>query len=609
MNVPKIYSYSRVSTLEQKKGSGVEMQISEEVLNKLSTKYALPIATESFQDLGRSAFKGDHLKHELGIFLEAVKQGTVAKGSILVVYSLDRLSRLKIGYAKQIYYDLTNNGVGIYAMIDNCLYEAHNASHDIIATITFERAHNESMHKSNRTIQSAKEGLKKWRETSEPQKSLGRCPFWINQQTNSFNINAEGVKKAIELSLEGWGDLRIKKYLDEHFEHKRTRKSTLKTGASWSLSTINQIWNKRSLIGEKRFTIEKQEHTFKDYYPALIDVKTFYRLQLLKEKKSGRKTTSNKINFLKGLVRCNKCGGAMIFSDKSAKRKSYICNMAAKGDHQQEIFNAEMLEIITLEVCKDFYFESKVINDNSSESEIILNEHIKEAKNQLDDLTSRYKKKPRTSIADLIESQEDKIEELEKKLEHYSFNSFDMITRKLSQDLYTNEVRLDLNHPTRQEIHEILNRIIREIKVDRKEYPSTFSKIKIVQCIEITWIFKNGQTRKLKTKPFEYIDNIETKSLFIPFEYQFDIPTEEYRRSKSIITNVLEKLHSWGLLDKLYPSKGRYNWGSRQLNLGHVSSVTSFNLMEILKEQHEQKGSLYLGVETNSLEPKPDVFC
>lgn len=83
------------------------MQINDEVLKSLSNEHNLPIAQETYQDLGKSAYKGENLQNELGLFLSAVKSRTVAEGSILVLYSLDRLSRLEIGHAKQTYYDLT----------------------------------------------------------------------------------------------------------------------------------------------------------------------------------------------------------------------------------------------------------------------------------------------------------------------------------------------------------------------------------------------------------------------------------------------------------------------------------------------------------------------
>lgn len=267
------------------------MQINDEVLKSLSNEHNLPIAQETYQDLGKSAYKGEHLKNELGLFLSAVKSRTVAEGSILVVYSLDRLSRLEIGHAKQTYYDLTNNGVSVYALVDNHLYRAHNAADDIIATITFERAHNESKNKSRRVIDAAKQALKRWYETQEPQGALGRVPFWIDQSTNSFNLNAEGVRKAVEMRIAGFGDLKIKQYLDANFEYKKVRrKGGVKKTNTWDYIAISQLWGKRSLIGEKTFTIEGIEHVLENYYPALIDENTFRKLQTQKAKKQGRDT-------------------------------------------------------------------------------------------------------------------------------------------------------------------------------------------------------------------------------------------------------------------------------------------------------------------------------
>ncbi|WP_258184159.1 recombinase family protein [Vibrio splendidus] len=392
------------------------MQIDNEVFKALSNEHNLPIAQETYQDLGKSAYKGEHLKNELGLFLSAVKSGVIAKGSILVVYSLDRLSRLEIGYAKQTYYDLTNNGVSVYSIADNHLYRAHNAADDIISTITFERAHNESKIKSRRVIDSHKEGHKRWKETSESQRNLGRTPLWIEQSTNTFNINAEGVKKAVEMKIAGYGDLKIKQYLDANFEYKPTRKKgRVKQSNTWDYTSIYQLWERRTLIGEKAFKIEGVEHVMENYYPALIDEDTFRKLQALKKKKRGRDTGSGKISLLKSLVRCGICGGAMVFMDKRGDRVSYVCNLALKGEHERELYNANMLDLLTIEICKDAYLaESENANNTFVENEKIkIEAELVEERKVLDELVARFKSKRSNSILDLIGDSENKIDELE----------------------------------------------------------------------------------------------------------------------------------------------------------------------------------------------------
>jgi DNA invertase Pin-like site-specific DNA recombinase len=93
--MPKAYSYIRLSSERQLLGVGLQRQLD------LSRKYAkdhdLDLVDESFQDLGVSAYHGDNLvEGKLGAFLDAVKDGTIERGSYLLVESLDRISRQKV---------------------------------------------------------------------------------------------------------------------------------------------------------------------------------------------------------------------------------------------------------------------------------------------------------------------------------------------------------------------------------------------------------------------------------------------------------------------------------------------------------------------------------
>ncbi len=552
------------------KGSGVAIQINEEVLKSLSTEHNLPIAKETYQDLGKSAYKGEHLHNELGLFLSAVKSRTVAEGSILVVYSLDRLSRLEIGHAKQTYYDLTNNGVSVYAVVDNHLYRAHNAADDIIATITFERAHNESKNKSRRVIDAAKQGLKRWKETGEPQGSLGRTPFWIDQNTNAFNVNAEGARKAIEMKLAGYGDLRIKQHLDAHYEYKPTRSEKQGKKNSWCLSSINKLWHKRSLIGEKKHTIEGHPHVFENYYPALVDTNTFQQLAIHCKKKEGRSTATGRIPLLKGISRCGVCNGAMVTGEKKTVR--YFCNQASKSEHDREIYNADVLEILTMYICRDAYLIED-INDNDLEHKRLqLETDLSEQRTSLESLRERYKKKPNNTYFDLIEDSEDKIAALEEELAALNTDSVEFTEDELSglSEIFCDEVLADHCNPKRLEIKKTLGRFISSIVFCRNRLPCNHSKTGFAECIDITWNFKNGQKRRLAMLPFEYINSSDGgRELFLPFIYTYGCNSPmKVNRDRRLIYTAIERLHSHNLASYLYPSRGRYQWEGLSLMQG-----------------------------------------
>ncbi|MCG3741976.1 recombinase family protein [Vibrio cincinnatiensis] len=559
------------------------MQINEEVLKRLSDEHNLPIAKETYQDLGKSAYKGEHLKYELGVFLEAVKSGTVVTGSILVVYSLDRLSRLEIGHAKQTYLDLTNNGVSVYAIVDNHLYRAHNAADDIIATITFERAHNESKNKSSRVRDAAKEGLKKWKATGEPQSSLGRVPFWIDQPTNKFNKNADGVRKAIELYLSGVGCLKIKQHLDEHYPYEAVRKKGRRTSRAdqWDFTAINQVFTKPSLIGEKHITVDGVKHKLENYYPALIDVQTFQKLKQVKSLKAGRSPENPVNHLLKGLVKCGVCGGSMVLIDKGRGNAAinYVCSNAAKGNHQRKNYSAQMLELVTLHLCQDHYLQQANDKKNHSERIANLQKQKDDLTSELADLSKRYKEKRRSTYLDLIEDAEAKLELVENQLEELQTvntkESFDI----LANDVYTDEVMNNFNHPDRKTIRKHLICVIDNVKVIRSEHESQYTKIKIVNCITLVVKFRNGQTRVLTVRPFKYLKNDD---VFTPISIGSNNLESDMINIKGFHNNLITKLAKTDLLRKLYPTKGTFDWKNRGVFMGEIVAFTLPEIAQVV---------------------------
>ena len=63
------------------------------------------ILDESLRDIGVSAFKGKNaIKGALKKFIELVEAGRIEKGSILILESLDRLSRQQVFTVVFIYF-------------------------------------------------------------------------------------------------------------------------------------------------------------------------------------------------------------------------------------------------------------------------------------------------------------------------------------------------------------------------------------------------------------------------------------------------------------------------------------------------------------------------
>ena len=74
-------------------------------------------------DLGVSAFKGNNIKSGgLGLFLVAVEEGKVPSGSMLIVESLDRISRMRVREHLPFFLDLIEKGITIMTLMDGKSY-------------------------------------------------------------------------------------------------------------------------------------------------------------------------------------------------------------------------------------------------------------------------------------------------------------------------------------------------------------------------------------------------------------------------------------------------------------------------------------------------------
>ncbi|EHR1002464.1 recombinase family protein [Vibrio parahaemolyticus] len=575
---PKIYNYARVSTTKQTKGVGLETQQQRSVLENLSQEHNLPIHDENFVDQGLSAYHGKHKDGAFGVVLSRIESGEIASGSILVVFSLDRLSRETVNVAMEQFLSIINRGVRVYTHIDCKMFdsESQNQTADLIGSlITMQRANEESETKSKRIIAAQKIALKRWKDTGKPQGALGRSPFWIDQPTNTLNINAEGVKKAVEMKLAGYGDLKIKQYLDANFEYKQTRtKGTVKQSNTWDYTAISQLWANRSLIGEKNFHIEGVSHVFENYYPPIIDEATFRKLKMCKSEKRGRNTSTGKIPLLKGIARCGICGGAMVFVDKGDNRVNYVCNLAMKGEHDREVYNVNMLDLLTLEICKDAYLaESDKTNNTFVENEKIkIETELVEEREVLDELVARFKAKKSNTILDLIGDSENQIDVLEAKLD--AINNADVVLNADElvslPEIFTDDVRTDYLHPERYTIRNNLYRFISSITLNRVVEHCSDAKIKSANCIDITWHFKNGQKRRLAMLPYQYLKADDgRKSLYLPFVYMYGSKSNiKVDDGGQFLPSIFEKLHAFDLTKCLYPSRGCYQWSKLSLECG-----------------------------------------
>ncbi len=376
--VPMIYPYARVSTLRQLSGTGLDQQTDQEQLERLSCKHDLPIS-DGVQDLGKSAYHGEHLKHELGAFIEAVKQGVVSSKSILVVYSLDRLSRLKLGFANQIYLDLTNAGVHIFSTLDNHLYKAHDIGSDVLSSVIFERAHNESATKSKRTVGNALKLINDYQQGTRSAngkviaiKSVGSLPWFIDGSDGTINKHPyywDAAKLVAIRIIAGIGIPTIKKELDElyppiHPPFKRKK---------WLIGTLRGFHKLEALQGDRAIILQGTRHLLKNYYPKLLSDQDYAQLITARGKRDAY-PVRKEVNLITGIgiARCS-CGSAVANRRRNDHRATLFCLSGTRKENDCSgwYMSLAYAENALLTIGKDVFARMELESQDISEIELL----------------------------------------------------------------------------------------------------------------------------------------------------------------------------------------------------------------------------------------------
>lgn len=340
---PRAYSYLRFSTPEQLKGDSLRRQT--QLAEEYARRHGLVLDTElNLRDLGVSAYRGDNIETgALGAFLTAVKEGVVEPGSLLLVESLDRVSRKVARKAVRILEDIVEAGITVVTLNDGKQYTADSLDgfDFVMAVLILIRANEESATKARR-IKAA------WHSKRQRAKSAtltAITPGWIELDGQRKPVlipeRAAVVRKIVKDFLRGVGKHTIARDLNA------AKVPPFGRAKHWHRSYIDKILTSPALVGT--FVPHVEEHRggklhripqepVESYYPAVIDAETWERLQAISRKSPlrGRHATKAVRNVLSGLARCPKCDSTMTRvtkgpnSGKSGK-PFVVCTRAKTG--------------------------------------------------------------------------------------------------------------------------------------------------------------------------------------------------------------------------------------------------------------------------------------
>lgn len=571
-DTPRVYSYLRFSTPEQKQGDSLRRQTEE--ARAFAEKHGLVFDEDlCMKDEGLSGFYGENIsKGVLGQFRDAIRAGKIPRGSILFVENVDRLGRQAFIDGIEIIIQIVKAGISIHTSMPEATYTRESLNGGLLYQLVgqMELAYEESKKKS---VRGKRNWVGKRQRAREGELLTKQTPAWLEFDDNGNLGDVPKAKKTIReifnLKLKGYGVRRIVEKLNsddsKYWIPEKIREKQKAVG--WRKSYVFKILRGREVMGEfQPHRIVREEDTdgkakrkripdgspIQGYYPVMVDEDIFYAVQNLIERNKGTGGRADKVgNLFTGLTVCPYCDGKVDFIDKGRSPKSggkqFVCNTGIRGRGCHRIhFPYEEVEGIILNNCRDLDPRAVLPDPKEKENEAeALRNHIagltgaiEDIKGRIDILEEQMERTKNAKHRDRFEArmekwekeQEEKeqerakavatLEKLNADSEQFKERQRDLVT--LMKRLHDPEVRLRARAHLRQLIERIdvyshgFTELYDETEMEkrRKKAPAPV-------------IVKKGKRRRIKgrlpanTAEVEYRNSVETI-----MEYIYDVVQE-----------------------------------------------------------------------------------
>lgn len=318
------YLYARFSSLNQKESS-IERQLT---YGRVFAENHGWTVVEELRDEGKSAFKGANREEGSALYEFELKarNGAFRDGAVLVCENVDRLSRQGAKAAAQLIWSLNEAGVDVATYHDGHIYKAGDDGDlmDLMSVIIKGAlAKEESFKKSER---SKANWTKVHGEIANGDKRAytKQCPAWLDIEDGQYVLNehrASILRKMYGWYCDGLGSLIIVRKLNEMGEKSWSSEKRYKDKKGWTNRYIHKLLTSRAAIGE--YVTLKGETLATGYYPAVVDVDTFYKAQAIREKRRsiGGDERKRSANLFLGISKCGQCGKAGVFMKRTFNDK------------------------------------------------------------------------------------------------------------------------------------------------------------------------------------------------------------------------------------------------------------------------------------------------
>lgn len=323
----KAYAYSRYSSAAQASGDSLKRQL--KASQEFADKHGLELDTRH-RDLGVSAYTGaNRVKGALGSFVASVERGEIERGSFLLVDSMDRLSRESETEVLYLLTGLTRAGIKVVNLAEGHILDENAEVIDYMRVLIQAARSNQESKEKGRKVREARERNKERARNGQRWHKTG--PAWLEGvvigekearrvEFTPIPARVAVVQRIFDMVEAGLGTTTIAQRFNDE------RVPTFRHGASWQHSAVLGIARARSVIGEYQPKFApaglrgsrrpNDGEAISGYYPAIIDVGQFHRVQAIIEERNRKPRGAHAgvrefTNLFVGIGRCAECRGTI----------------------------------------------------------------------------------------------------------------------------------------------------------------------------------------------------------------------------------------------------------------------------------------------------------
>ncbi|WP_426017364.1 recombinase family protein [Brevundimonas sp. DWR2-3-1b1] len=364
--------YVRFSSKQQEKGSSVERQL------ELCRTHIARMGWEEVEvveDLGRSAWKGDHLSRgNLGILADRIRRSEIGRDHVVLVEKLDRLSRLEVRKTQRWLEDMTDLGVAFATVDGGRIYTADSLRANLMETMEIlmrgQLAHQESQQKSERVQSAIAIKRKAARATGAIMNK--RIPGWLSVEGDRFVVRedrAAVVRLIFDWTIEGLGARIIARKLNERSD----TPSWGKNPKGWDPTWIAELIMSPAVEGDYQPTtiidgrkVAQGDPIFGYYQHRIVSADRVAQARAARRDrtKTGGGHRLNFSNLFTGSIKCRSCGSAMTMRNGRTTRASVECgsHYRGRGCDQKSVqfaaFERQALDLLLPLALDDRFFSA-----------------------------------------------------------------------------------------------------------------------------------------------------------------------------------------------------------------------------------------------------------